>query len=40
MMETAGDPPGEINHALKESSARDHYFTGELQGSNKGLEIH
>ena len=40
MVKTAGNTPGEIDHALEKGSPGDHYFTGKLQGDDKGLEVH
>ena len=40
MVKTAGNTPVEIDHALEKGSPGDHYFTGKLQGADKGLEVH
>ena len=40
MVKTAGNTPGEIDHALEKGSSEDHYFTGKFQGADKGLEVH
>ena len=40
MVKTAGNIPGEIDHALEKGSPGDHYFTGKLQGADKGREVH
>ena len=40
MVKAAWNTTGEIDHALEKGSPRDHYFTGKLQGADKGLEVH
>ena len=40
MVKTAGNSPGEIDHALEKGSPGHHYFTDKLQGANKGLVVH
>ena len=39
VMEMVGYAPGKVNHMLQESRPRDDCFAGELQGTDKWLEL-
>ena len=40
VMKTTGNPPSQVDSALKEGPAQDHHLTRELKGANKGLKLY